>query len=90
MYSNRIRKIRKTGQYFSDLNGKIRDDLKIYKAKELESALNEINDKNKKNCTVGCIYKHPKMLTYKLNDMLNPILKKTSSKQRICNGGLQH
>ena len=39
MYSNRIRKIRKTGQYFSDLNGKIRDDLKIYKAKELESVL---------------------------------------------------
>ena len=62
----------------SDLNYKVRNDLKIYKAKELESVFVEIIDKDKKNYIVGCIYKHPKMLTYEFNDMVTPILEKIS------------
>ena len=52
----------------SDLNYKVRNDLKIYKAKELESVFVEIINKDKKNYIIGCIYKHPKMLTHEFND----------------------
>ena len=62
----------------SDLNYKVRNDLKIYKAKELESVFVEIINKDKKNYIVGCIYKHPKMLTHEFNDMVTPILEKIS------------
>ena len=48
----------------------------LCKAKELESVFIEIIDKYKNNCIVGCIYKHPKMLTHTFNDMLTPILTK--------------
>ena len=62
----------------SDLNYKVRNDLKIYKAKELESVFVEIINKDEKNYIVGCIYKHPKILTHELNDMVTPILEKIS------------
>ena len=52
----------------SDLNYKVRNDLKICKAKELESVFVEIINKDKKNYIIGCIYKHPKMLTHEFND----------------------
>ena len=39
----------------SDLNYKVRNDLKIYKAKGLESVFTEIINKDKKNYIVGCI-----------------------------------
>ena len=38
---------------------KVRNDLKVYKSKELESIFIEILNKNSKNRIVGCIYKHP-------------------------------
>ena len=38
----------------------------------------EITNKDKKNYIVGCIYKHPKMLTHEFNEMLTPILEKIS------------
>ena len=60
----------------SDLNYKVRNDLKIYKAKELESVFVEIINKDKKNYIIGCIYKHPKMLTHEFNDRVIPILEK--------------
>ena len=31
---------------------------------------------------VGCIYKHPRMLTHQFNDMLTPILEKISLKNK--------
>ena len=47
----------------SDLNYKVRNNFKIFKAKEPESVFVEIISKDKKNF-VGCIYKHPKILTH--------------------------
>ena len=58
----------------SDLNYKVRNDLKIYKAKELESVFIEIINRDKKNYIVVCTYKHPNMLTHEFNDILIPIL----------------
>ena len=40
---------------------KLRNDLKIYKSKELESVFVEIIKENSKNIIVGCIYRHPSM-----------------------------
>ena len=44
-----------------DINYKVHKDLNIYGAKELESIFIETITKNRKNCIIGCIYKHPKM-----------------------------
>ena len=44
----------------SDLNYKVRSDLKIYKANELESAFVEVINKDQNNYIIGCIYKHLK------------------------------
>ena len=38
---------------------KIREDLKLYKSKEIESTFLEIIENNLKNVITGCIYKHP-------------------------------
>ena len=43
-----------------NINFKIRNDLKIYKYKELDPVFIEINRKGK-NAIVGCIYRHPCM-----------------------------
>ena len=45
----------------SDINYKVRKDLNTYEAKELESTFIEIINKDRKNCIIGCICKHPKM-----------------------------
>ena len=45
----------------TELSYKTRNDLKIYKSKELESIFIEIINKKGKNTIVGCIYKHPKL-----------------------------
>ena len=66
----------------SHLNYKVRNYLKIYKAKELESIFIEIISKDKENYIVGCIYKHPKMLTHEFNGMLTPILEKVLLKTK--------
>ena len=44
-----------------DLKYKNRVDLNISHPKQLESSFIEIVNKNRKNTTVGCIYKHPNM-----------------------------
>ena len=59
------------------LNSKIRNDIKIYKPKELESTFIEITNPRKKNTLIGCIYKHPGMSVDEFNDIyLTPLLKK--------------
>ena len=59
------------------LNSKIRNDIKIYKPKELESTFIEITNSRKKNTLIGCIYKHPCMSVDEFNEnYLTPLLKK--------------
>ena len=59
------------------LNSKIRNDIKIYKPRELESTFIEINNPRKKNTLIGCIYKHPCMSVDEFNEnYLTPLLKK--------------
>ena len=59
------------------LNSKIRNDIKIYKPKELESTFIEITNPRKKITLIGCIYKHPCMSVDEFNDIyLTPLLKK--------------
>ena len=42
------------------LRYKTRNDLKLYKEREIESTIFEIIEPNsKKNKVIGCIYKHP-------------------------------
>ena len=66
------------------LNYKIKNDLMLYKSKELESIFIEIlTKKNKKNIIIGCIYKHPKMPITEFNDdFLSPVLDKTSFEKK--------
>ena len=46
-------------------------------AKELESSFIELENKNRKNTIVGCIYKHPNMaITEFISDFLEPFLTK--------------
>ena len=61
----------------TQLNYKVRSDLKIYKPKELELIFIEIMNrgKEKKNIIIGCIYKHSRMST---EEFKNHILEKTS------------
>ena len=62
------------------LNSKIRNDIKIYKPKELESTFIEITNPRKKITLIGCIYKHPGMSVDEFNDIyLTPLLKKNKN-----------
>ena len=61
------------------LSCKTRNDLKMYKSKELESVFIEIISKKGKNTIVGCIYKHPKLAIDEFNNQfLSPMLEKVS------------
>ena len=63
----------------TDLSYKTRNDLKMYKSKELESVFIEIINKKGQNTIVGCIYKHHKLATDKFdNQFLSPMLEKVS------------
>ena len=66
----------------SNMNYKVRKDLNIYEAKELESIFIEIINKNRKNCIIGCIYKHPKMSIQDFNNILMPTLEKISNENK--------
>ena len=56
---------------------KIREDLKLYKSKKIESIFIEIIENNQKNVIVGCIYKHPCAAIQEFtNDFICPLLKK--------------
>ena len=63
----------------SNLNFKPRNDLNIYKSKELESVFIEIINPKEANSIVGVIYRHPCMDPTLFNDdFLNPLLSKLS------------
>ena len=63
----------------TDLSYKTRNDLKLYKSKELESIFIEIINKKDKNTIVGCIYKHPILTNDEFNNhFLSPMLEKVS------------
>ena len=59
------------------INFKPRNDLKIYKSKELESAFIEIINKNESNTIIGAMYRHPCMNE---NDFIDNYLKELVDK----------
>ena len=60
-------------------NYKKRNDLQIYKSKQLESVFIEIMNKKTSNIIVGCIYRHPCMHVNDFNEnFLAPLLEKIS------------
>ena len=60
-------------------NYKVRNDLKLYKPKLLESVFIEILKPRKKNTIIGCVYRHPCMSVSEFNDTyLNSLLNKLS------------
>ena len=62
-----------------NINFKIRNDLKIYKYKEIESVFIEIINRKGKNTIVECMYRHPCMEVTEFNDVfLQNILEKLS------------
>ena len=66
-----------------DLKYKNRADLNMSQAKELESSFIELENKNRKNTIVGCIYKHPNMaITEFISDFLEPFLTKISFEKK--------
>ena len=66
------------------LRHKTRNDLKLYKEREIESTFLEIIEpNNKKNKIIGCIYKHPIVPVIEFtNDYLGPLLEKISCEKK--------
>ena len=58
----------------NNINYKLRNDLKVYKSKELESTFVELIFEKRKNIIIGCIYRHPTMSTSDFNDNYLEIL----------------
>ena len=68
---------------------KIREDLKFYKSKEIESTFLEIIENNLKDVITGCIYKHPGAAIQEFtNDFICLLLEKllTEKKEVILMG----
>ena len=68
---------------------KIKEDLKLYKSKEIESTFLEIIENNQKNVIVGCLYKHPGVAIQEFtNGFICPLLEKllTEKKEVILTG----
>ena len=60
-----------------------REDLNLYKAKELESFFIEAIDKKGKNTIIGCIYRHPCMdENIFLDDFMQPLNDKLSNENK--------
>ena len=67
----------------TDLSYKTRNDLKMYKSKELEPTFIEIINEKGTNTIVGCVYKHPKLAADEFNNhFLSPMLEKVSFENR--------
>ena len=65
------------------INYKVRNDLKMYKAKELESIFIEILSQNSKSTIIGCIYWHPCIDPAQFNDVyLHDVLEKLSNESK--------
>ena len=65
-----------------DIIYKVRNDLKIYKSKELESIFIETIKQNQKNIMAGCIYKHPHMEAYEFNHCYMDVLSEKLLKEK--------
>ena len=66
-----------------DLKYKNRSDLNISQAKELDSSFIKVENKNRKNTIVRCIYKHPNTsMTEFISDFLEPFLVKMSLEKK--------
>ena len=66
-----------------DLTYKNRSDLNISQVKQLESTFIEVVNENRRNTTVGCIYKHPNMhITEFISHFLEPLLTKISLEKK--------
>ena len=64
---------------------KIRKDLNLYGAKEIESNFVEIIEPNLKNKSkiIGCIFKHPKVPVAEFtSNFINPLLEKLSHEKK--------
>ena len=62
---------------------KIREDLKLYKSKEIESTFLEIIENNQKNVIVGCLYKHPGVAIQEFtNDFICPLLEERLTEKK--------
>ena len=67
----------------SSLNYIVRNDLKLYKTRELESVFIEIINPKGKNVIVACIYRHPSMNPTEFIDIyLSELLQKLSRKDK--------
>ena len=65
------------------LKYKIRNDLKFYKEKQIESTFLEIIKPNLKSKVVGCIYKHPNVLITELTkNYIDPLPEKLSCEKK--------
>ena len=65
----------------SNLNYRVRNDLTIYKCKELESIFIEIINSKATNTIVGCIYRHPSMCSTEfIEDHLTSLIDKLNMK----------
>ena len=70
--------------YVSDaLISKPRNDLEIYKPKELESTFIEIVVPRGKNIIVGCVYKHHGIDQHEFSQLFTPILNKINNETKI-------
>ena len=63
-------------------NYKPRNDLLLYKPRQLETVFVEIIFPKKSNLIVGCIYKHPCMSTSEFNDVISPVLQQISMENK--------
>ena len=60
-----------------------RNDLNLYKINNLESTFIEINNPNKCNIIIGCIYRQPKMDLFEfIQYYLNPLIDKLAKEQK--------
>ena len=67
----------------NDISYKLRNDLKIFKRKKLESVFIEIISKTSKNTIVGCVYKHPTLSISEFNNTcIKDLLVKANSENK--------
>ena len=75
----------------NNIRYKVRNDLKIYKSREVESTFIEIIETKSKNKIIDYIYKHPKVCVSEFtNDFINPLLQKLVTEKKNTNGCLQY
>ena len=67
----------------NNIRYKVRNDLKIYKSREVESTFIEIIETKSKNKIIDYIYKHPKVCVSEFtNDSINPLLQKLVTEKK--------